>query len=110
TSTTATPTSGCSSPSPEQEAIMTGRDGRTNRLRICFERILPDDVDEERAVRRALREEIIASSDAPLDPDTVQSATRMALVKSKKWRTGLTLRCRFLDGSTRMKERVETIA
>jgi hypothetical protein len=89
---------------------MATREGRPKRLRICFERILPDDVDGERAVRRALREEILASSAAPLDPDTVQAATRMALVKSKKWRADTTLRCRFLDGSTRMKERVETIA
>jgi hypothetical protein len=86
------------------------RDGESTRPRICFDRILPDDVDEERAVRRALREEMIEHADRPLDAEETQHVTRMALVNSKKWKPGSTLKCRFLDGSSRMKDHVESIA
>jgi hypothetical protein len=40
----------------------------------------------------------------------VAHVTRMALVNSKKWPVGSTLRCRFLDGSAKMKKKVTAVA
>lgn len=80
--------------------------------RICFERIIPDELDPERMVRRALRNRMIetAGGERTLQADGVARITRMALVDSKKWPRGSTLRCRFLDGSSRMRSKVRTLA
>ena len=81
------------------------------RARICFERIIPDELDPEQHVRRALREEMIAAGGGKkLNADDVVQATRMALVTSKKWGPGFTVRCRFLDGSAKMRKKVRTLA
>jgi hypothetical protein len=40
----------------------------------------------------------------------VAHLARMALVNSKKWQPSATLKCRFLDGSARMKKKVEAVA
>jgi hypothetical protein len=79
-------------------------------VRICFERIIPDELDPERVGRRVMRDTMAASSRGTLDPEEVGRLTRMALINSKKWPAGSQLRCRFLDGSTKMKKKVETIA
>lgn len=81
-------------------------------VRICFERILPDELDSERMVRRRLRQQMIeaAGGAAKLKADGVAHVTRMALVSSKQWPDGTTLRCRFLDGSKKMKAKVKAIA
>lgn len=80
--------------------------------RICFERIIPDELDSEQHVRRALRGEMMASaaSDKTLNANDVAHVARMAVVISKKWGSGFTLRCRFLDGSAKMQAKVRTIA
>ncbi len=82
------------------------------RARICFERIVPDDVDPERHVRRALRGEMIAAAGGAkkLKAEDVAGLTRMALIVSKKWSPGFILRCRFLDGSAKMQKKVRTVA
>jgi hypothetical protein len=84
------------------------------RPRICFERIIPDELDAERHVRRALRGELLAgaagSRRGRLDPGAVAHVTRMALVASKKWAPGSVLRCRFLDGSAKMQGKVKMLA
>jgi hypothetical protein len=80
------------------------------QVRICYERIIPDDLDPERPVRRAMREFMVTSSEKPLKPSDVMQITRMALVNSKKWAPGSKIRCRFLDGSAKMKKKVEEIA
>jgi hypothetical protein len=77
-------------------------------VRICFERIIPDDLDPERVVRRALRENMAAGK--RLNANEMATVARMALVNSKKWPTGARLRCRFLDGSSKMKKRVQAVA
>ena len=59
--------------------------------RICFERIIPDELDPERPARQAFRE-------------------YMAVIKTKKWPAGTILRCLFLDGSTTMKKKVRAYA
>lgn len=82
------------------------------KVRICFERIIPDDLDPERIVRREMRRQMIdaAGGSGRLKAEGVAHYTRMALINSKKWAAGSTLRCRFLDGSTKMKKKVTAIA
>jgi hypothetical protein len=79
-------------------------------VRICFERIIPDELDPERVGRRIMRETLATTGRRALNPEEVGRLTRMALINSKKWPKGSQLRCRFLDGSTRMKRKVESIA
>lgn len=79
-------------------------------MRICFERIIPDELDHERPARRALREFMIANAEKTLNADSMAHIARMAVVNSKKWPPGMTLKCLFLDGSTKMKKKVEAIA
>jgi Astacin (Peptidase family M12A) len=84
--------------------------GNSGPVKICFERIIPDDLDPERPVRRVLREQMAASARKPLKPDELAHIARMAVINSKKWQPGTTLKCRFLDGSTKMKKKVESVA
>jgi Astacin (Peptidase family M12A) len=77
---------------------------------ICFERIIPDELDPERPVRRAMRDYMVANAGKSLNPEDVAHIARMALVNSKKWPDGSTLKCRFLDGSSKMKKKVEAVA
>ncbi len=81
-------------------------------VRICFERIIPDDLDPERMVRREMRRQMIeaAGGTRRLKADGVAHVARMAVVNSKKWPQGTTLRCRFLDGSDKMKKKVTAAA
>ena len=67
------------------------------RSHICFERIIPDELDSEQHVRRALRGEMMTaiSSGKALSANDVAHVARMAVVTSKKWGSGFTLRCRF---------------
>jgi hypothetical protein len=82
------------------------------RAHICFERIIPDELDSEQHVRRALRGEMMAavSGGKALNASDVAHVARMAVVTSKKWGSGFTLRCRFLDGSAKMQTKVRTLA
>jgi hypothetical protein len=82
------------------------------RSRICFERIIPDALDSEKNVRRVLRDEMMATAGGAktLNANDVAHVARMAVVTSKKWAKGFTLRCRFLDGSVKMQKKVRTLA
>lgn len=82
------------------------------RSHICFERIIPDELDSEQHVRRALRGEMMTaiSGGKALSANDVAHVARMAVVTSKKWGSGFTLRCRFLDGSAKMQKKVRTLA
>ena len=82
------------------------------RSHICFERIIPDELDSEQHVRRALRGEMMAAAAGgkALNASDVAHVARMAVVTSKKWGSGFTLRCRFLDGSAKMQKKVRTLA
>lgn len=82
------------------------------RVHICFERIIPDGLDPERHVRRALRTQMIAAAggEKALKAEGVVRISRMALIASKKWSAGSTVRCRFLDGSAKMQKKVRTYA
>jgi hypothetical protein len=46
----------------------------------------------------------------PLSPEETLHVARMAVINSKKWPKGSILRCRFLDGSPRMRKKVEAVA
>lgn len=78
--------------------------------KICFERIIPDELDPERPARQALREFMVASQKRTLNANEIAHAARMAVVNTKKWAPGTTLRCLFLDGSTTMKKKVRACA
>lgn len=80
------------------------------RPRICYERIIPDELDPERHVRRALRGEMMANAGGArtLKAGDVGHIVRMSLVTSKKWGPGYTVRCRILDGSPKMQKKVKT--
>jgi len=80
--------------------------------RICFERIIPDELDPERMVRRAMRSEMIAAAggERALKAEGVAGIARMAVIRSKRWAPGAEVRCRFLDGSPKMKAKVRTLA
>lgn len=82
------------------------------RPRICFERIIPDEQDPEHSVRRALRQQMVNAAGGPraLGADGVEGIARMAVRVSKKWPPGTMLRCRFLDGSAKMRRKVRTHA
>ncbi|WP_322416026.1 matrixin family metalloprotease [Mesorhizobium huakuii] len=81
-------------------------------VKICFERIIPDELDQERVVRRRMREQMIeaAGGEKKLKASGVLGVAKMALVNSKKWTPGTTLRCRFLDGSAKMRSTVKAVA
>jgi hypothetical protein len=79
-------------------------------VRICFERIVPDELDPEVNARRNLRGLMIARESRTLNADEVANVARIALINSKKWSTGAVLKCRFLDGSVKMRKGVEAIA
>ncbi|MCX6854682.1 MAG: M12 family metallopeptidase [Verrucomicrobia bacterium] len=66
-------------------------------LRICFDRILPNDMTKPKVRRSAL---------PAMDPDAKQvviTPRRMALINSRRWDKGFDLRCRFLGGSKKQK-------
>jgi hypothetical protein len=77
---------------------------------ICFERIIPDSLDKERSMRQVLRAQLATKMDGKLKAADHLAIARMAIPLSKKWSTGATLRCRFLDGSAKMRRQVEAYA
>jgi len=79
-------------------------------MRICFERIVPDELDPEQSVRRNLRNFMIANAAHTLSAEEVGDISRMAVINSKKWSAGSVLKCRFLDGSAKMRKQVEAKA
>src|ERR1051325_4904307 len=76
-------------------------------MKICFERIIPDHLDPEQPVRRALRDVMAKSTPKKLNAEEFHTLSRMALVNSKKWPNGATVKVKFLDGSAKMKKNVQ---
>ncbi len=77
-----------------------------SELRLCVDRIVPDDLQRvgssiESSVLDALNRLPAIGADDPVGP------ARAALSLPKKWTNGMTLKCRFLDGSPTQKQRVE---
>lgn len=79
-------------------------------VKICFERIIPEDLDPERTARHALRDQMVKQAGKRLNASEVHHLARMAVVNTKRWTPGTTLRCRFLDGSPTMQRKVQTQA
>ena len=79
-------------------------------LRICFERIVPDELDEDRLARRALRMGLAAGMRGGGRGTVPHHVARMALQASKKWGAGAIVDCRFLDGAPKWRKWVEEIA
>lgn len=77
------------------------------RPRICFERILPDALDAEQHARRELRKPLLAAMGRKPGAGEVENVARMAVRLTKRWPSGTTLRCRFLDGSPKMRAKVK---
>lgn len=69
-------------------------------LRLCIDRVLPLDLEEEADALAAAEN----PTNVPLEE--AQSAGRLALVTRKLWRPGRTLRISFLDGSPLVREKV----
>jgi len=85
-------------------------EGERKPVRICFERIIPHEIDPEHHVRRVLREEIAGRPDKRLNANEVAHVARMAVVNTKKWPVGSVINCRFLDGSPKMRKKVQAVA
>ena len=94
------------------QSAKASKDPVEHQVRICFERIIPDELDAEKNVRRELRSQMIAlaGGTAKLKAEGVAHVTRMAVINSKKWAPGATVRCRFLDGSAKMQKKVKAVA
>lgn len=60
--------------------------------------------------RRTLREHLIAAEGRKLGSAEVAHVARMAVINSKRWPASAKIRCRFLDGSPKMRKQVERIA
>jgi Matrixin len=95
---------------PQKTAPAPVAEETSEPVKICFERIVPDDLDPEREVRRTLRSVMAEGTGRTLNADEMGHIARMALINSKKWTAGATLRCRFLDGTLKMRRKVEQIA
>jgi hypothetical protein len=83
---------------------------RVEDLRICIDRVVPDEYSPARsAAARAVSESMRATRhrDSEIDASGPLGPARMALTKLKMWETGRTLKCRFLDGDATQKRKVE---
>lgn len=72
--------------------------GSRRTIRLCLDRVVPFDLDEE--AQRVAAEENPANA-----PDS--SGQRIAIERGKLWKPGRTLKIRFMDGSATQKRRVE---
>jgi len=84
-------------------------------LRLCIDRVVPDEVNPARASgERAAAEAALRSMrNRPPDIDISEvhhPATRMAVVPLKKWPNGSELKVRFLDGDATQRRKVEAKA
>ena len=84
-----------------------------SNLRICFDRVVPDELHPANAASQAAavehhKNEIHARAlAAGLDANELIHIARMAVSLSKKWENGRQLKCRFLDGSSTQQKKVE---
>jgi hypothetical protein len=97
-----------------KKSSSTAADGSYQPLRICFERILPGELDTGRGTRHAIRDLVAKQEHGKAYRGLPKAAkgrvTRMALSISKKWPPGSVLRCGFLDGTKKMRSKVEKFA
>jgi hypothetical protein len=88
---------------------------RNANLRICYDRIVPDEYSpvgpvlhkmREAALLHATRKATAREAFHDLDPSAVIPPPHMAVIRSKAWPVGSHLKCRFLDGSPTQQARV----
>ena len=84
-------------------------------LRICFERIIPEDASPtrflaDRVALESAQQALSVAGTRGLDSSGVIGPSRAAIVITKKWPNGQTLRCRFLGGSTPQKKKAQAKA
>lgn len=82
------------------------------KLRICFDRVVPDEVSParaaaERATISHARSVLSMASPGELDATSVNHPVRAAIVINKQWENGQVLKCRFLNGSKTQRKKVE---
>jgi hypothetical protein len=91
--------------------IEEGRMPAAEELRLCIDRVIPDVFNPARAqAERAAAEAVLRTRRRPPDIDASaidRPVTRMAIVTLKKWPDGSTLKCRFLDGDSKQRKKVE---
>lgn len=80
--------------------------------RLCFDRIVPDDLNPARAAaEQAVAESALRTMRTPLPDidalDVSHPVMRLGIVTVKQWPNGSTLKCRFLDGTPKQRKRVE---
>lgn len=85
--------------------MTTGYDGHPD-LRLCIDRVVPPDYHPARATLERATTEALPL----LDNGATPIMARLALSQLKMWENGRELRCRFLDGDTKQKRKVEAKA
>lgn len=83
------------------------------KARLCFDRIIPDAYHPARAVaERSITHtgHILGAAADTIDASGVISPLSIALIRLKMWEHGRTLKCRFLDGTTTQRKKVEAKA
>jgi len=88
-----------------------GGAGSYTPLKICFERILPEELDSTRNARHRVRD-LLARQSGKAKPSAEQMHhfARMAVQVTKKWPPKTVVRVRFLDGSAKMQKKVKAVS
>lgn len=88
-------------------------------LKICYDRVLPSESHPQNVTLKTMREEALLKATGAatpraafrdLDPTAPIPAPHMAVVVSKAWPDGSTLKCRFLAGSQIQQAKVVAMA
>lgn len=86
-------------------------DSGAGPIKICFERILPEELDAERNARHRVRDLLAQQSGKKKPgPADLHHFARMAVQVTKKWPPKSVVRCKFLDGSAKMRKKVKAIS
>ena len=96
---------------PTEKEAPAGHSAQGELYRICIDRVVPEEYSPSRAIAEIVavqRAKQLADLPAArsLDPSAVDTP-RAAIVNLKKWPNGHTLRCRFLDGGTAQRKKVQ---
>jgi hypothetical protein len=88
---------------------------RDPKMRICYDRIIPEKKGSAEETLRKMREDAVLKGTGAksvreafhtIDPTGIIPVPHMAIVVSKSWPPGSTLKCRFLEGSPIQKAKV----
>src|SRR5450759_1343076 len=88
---------------------------RDPKMKICYDRIIPVEKDSAEATLHKMHEDVVLKLTGAktlreafhnIDPNDVIPAPHLALITSRTWPVGSTLKCRFLDGSPIQQSKV----